>query len=196
MSRNPKALVQGLGHVQTDTPEFKRWFRQSKVVDAEGLPRVVYHGTSADITEFCPKKVGSRHIDVMRDLSDADMDPTAFYFTSDMEAANWYAKDSAEQDKGEANVLHVYLSMQNPLVVDFQGTGIEFLAEELELAKSGGYDGLIAENFDDGGVADHYIVFSPEQIKSATGNLGTFFPDSPDIRFSGARSYRNWERAR
>ena len=30
---------------QTDTPAFKAWFGDSKVVDAEGKPLVVYHGT-------------------------------------------------------------------------------------------------------------------------------------------------------
>src|ERR1700679_2804161 len=29
---------------QTQTPEFKRWFAGSKVVDAKGRPLVVYHG--------------------------------------------------------------------------------------------------------------------------------------------------------
>lgn len=36
----------------TDTPAFKRWFGDSKVVDAEGKPLVVYHGTGAKFTEF------------------------------------------------------------------------------------------------------------------------------------------------
>jgi len=38
--------------VQTDTPEFRRWFGKSKVVDEHGRPRVVYHGTNADFNEF------------------------------------------------------------------------------------------------------------------------------------------------
>lgn len=32
----------------------------------------------------------------------------------------------------------------------------------------------------------HYIAFKPEQIKSAIGNVGTFDPQNPDIRFSAA----------
>jgi hypothetical protein len=32
---------------QTNTPEFKEWFGESKVVDGEGKPLVVYHGTNA-----------------------------------------------------------------------------------------------------------------------------------------------------
>lgn len=38
---------------QTETPEFKKWFGDSKVVDSEGKPLVVYHGTSApEFTKF------------------------------------------------------------------------------------------------------------------------------------------------
>ena len=37
---------------QTETPEFKRWFGDSKVVDKDGKPLVVYHGTFNDFNQF------------------------------------------------------------------------------------------------------------------------------------------------
>lgn len=41
------------GQRRTDTPEFQNWFGDSKVVDAEGKPLVVYHGSqTAGIEEF------------------------------------------------------------------------------------------------------------------------------------------------
>lgn len=43
---------------QTETPEFKRWFGDSKVVDAEGKPLVVYHGTTADFQVFDLSRAG------------------------------------------------------------------------------------------------------------------------------------------
>jgi hypothetical protein len=43
----------------TNTPQFREWFGQSKIVDAEGRPRVMYHGTARDITEFKPKQAGA-----------------------------------------------------------------------------------------------------------------------------------------
>jgi hypothetical protein len=46
-----------------------------------------------------------------------------------------------------------------------------------------GYDGIQFENKYEGGGTTH-IPFSPTQIKSATGNVGTFDPKNPDIRFS------------
>ena len=42
-----------------DTAEFKQWFGDSKIVDADGNPRVMYHGTAQDITAFKPKQAGA-----------------------------------------------------------------------------------------------------------------------------------------
>jgi len=42
-----------------DTPEFKRWFGNSKIVDDEGNPELYYHGTARDITEFKPKQANA-----------------------------------------------------------------------------------------------------------------------------------------
>jgi hypothetical protein len=37
---------------QTDSPEFKQWFADSKVINESGNPKVVYHGGVEPITEF------------------------------------------------------------------------------------------------------------------------------------------------
>ncbi len=37
---------------KTDSPEFKKWFGDSKVVDGNGDPMVVYHGTNNDVHNF------------------------------------------------------------------------------------------------------------------------------------------------
>jgi hypothetical protein len=44
---------------QTETPEFKRWFGKSKIVNKDGEPKVMYHGTARDITTFRPKQAGA-----------------------------------------------------------------------------------------------------------------------------------------
>lgn len=36
----------------TDSPYFKKWFADSKVVDDKDLPKIVYHGTDSDHTTF------------------------------------------------------------------------------------------------------------------------------------------------
>jgi len=42
-----------------NTEPFKRWFRKSKIVNADGTPKIMYHGTARDITEFRPKQAGA-----------------------------------------------------------------------------------------------------------------------------------------
>ena len=41
------------------TTAFKRWFGDSKIVNEDGTPKIMYHGTAADITSFKPKQAKS-----------------------------------------------------------------------------------------------------------------------------------------
>jgi len=52
--RTPPALLK-----QTTTDAFKRWFGKSAIVDMNGDPKVMYHGTARDITEFRGKQAGA-----------------------------------------------------------------------------------------------------------------------------------------
>jgi hypothetical protein len=45
--------------VNLDSNEFKKWFGDSKIVNADGTPKVMYHGTSQDISEFKPKQANA-----------------------------------------------------------------------------------------------------------------------------------------
>ena len=93
---------------QTETPAFKRWFGDSKVVDSKGQPMVVYHGTQADVDAFTT--------DV--EMTNRGGNPDGFYFTPDQAEASKYAQ---RPWKGEfqagANVMPVYLSLTNPFNV-------------------------------------------------------------------------------
>lgn len=74
--------------------------------------------------------------------------------------------------------------------------GKQIVAEQFEqfrqLLESKGYDGLVYENIFEGAPkgkagregTDSYIVFRPEQIKSAIGNSGEFNPHDPNILHS------------
>lgn len=42
-----------------ETPQFKQWFRDSKIVDDNGKPKVMYHGTARDIHEFRAKQANA-----------------------------------------------------------------------------------------------------------------------------------------
>lgn len=52
----PDRVRMSVRRPQIETPEFKKWFGDSKVVDADGEPLIVYHGTSGDFTEFDPAR--------------------------------------------------------------------------------------------------------------------------------------------
>ena len=80
------------GGAITDTPEFKAWFGDSEVVDANGDPLVVYHGTDAEIDAFDVKK------------QKAGRWGKGFYFASSRERAAQYGK----------NVIPVYLRIEKP----------------------------------------------------------------------------------
>ena len=190
--RDPAEKVNFSRQRQTETPEFKRWFGDSKVVDENGDPLVVYHGTPMSFDEF---------------------NTFPIFFTDDAEAAAGYAHGQyapPEVDAGP-NVMPVYLSMQNPKtftakqlhalipadeddVNSIEWSDFDNLADELEAE---GYDGVIIK-----GVADYaggkgggrqwraytqYVAFNPTQIKSATGNNGQFDPSNPDITQSRQR---------
>jgi len=196
-----------------NTPEFKRWFGNSKVVNKNGDPLVVYHGTYNDISEF---KLGEK--------ANRTGNPDGFYFTPDAQEASGYADRGDGADDG--NVMPVYLKIENPFLrgsnVDNRMLGQfekelraenpnlneDWISGKMEIFKdkaarnnfpgifpnitftpaamtrvlqAGGYDG-----FKDG---SHWIAIKPEQIKSATGNVGTYDIKNPDIRYSLKTSF-------
>lgn len=164
-----------------NTNAFKTWFGESKVVEEDGNPLVVYHGTGADIEAFDPAKRGSstREPDARR----------GFFFSSNPDIANEYAM---EFRKGGANVVPAYLSLQNPYEIDHKGGDYDPDAfnEYINAAEDGGHDGVIIRNAGDGmyyggSVGDTYIAFKPTQIKSIN-NRGTFDPKDPRLSYSSA----------
>lgn len=78
----------------TNTPAFKNWFGNSKVVDAEGNPLVVYHGTKADFNTFDLNKTGLNGLAIGH----------GFYFADSKLVASGYGDKS----------LAVYLKADNP----------------------------------------------------------------------------------
>ena len=114
-SKNPGGIPSGVVHTihdewspvkgefkkQTETLQFKEWFGKSKVVDEEGKPLVVYHGSTADFTEFS-YKFANRN---------GQADGRGFYFTDNRSFAEGY------QNK-DGKLFEVYLSIQKPLNPD------------------------------------------------------------------------------
>jgi hypothetical protein len=97
---------------QTNTPEFKQWFGGSKVVDQNGNPEIMYHGTKQDLDEF----KSAYQIAKERDPRYGGYGLAGIYFTPDPSFASMYAKPDFRKRKEQANVLPVYLRMENPYV--------------------------------------------------------------------------------
>lgn len=171
----------------TDTQAFRRWFGDSKVVNDEGQPLVVYHGTTKDFSAF--ERSGER---------DEGYLGKGFYF-ADASTASSYAGASRFdfEPRPGGNVMPVYLSLQNPLELDAQFEGRREVdrgivvrkalnlpesatAEEVtQAARAAGHDGVI---YTYKGTKE-YAVFHANKIKSATGNRGTFDTASTNILF-------------
>ncbi|WP_250533984.1 hypothetical protein [Caballeronia sp. AZ10_KS36] len=146
-----------LNQAATETPEFKNWFGDSKAVDSEGRPLVLYHGTGADFTEFKPSETYENGI----------------YFTPDPRYAAGRARINAQMRDGAANVMPSFVKIERPAPEGMSAA--EAVAQ--------GYDGLIRGE----GRSLEYVVFNPEQVKSAIGNRGTFDPRDPNILHQDSR---------
>jgi len=151
---------------QTKTAAFKKWFGLSKVVDKDGRPLVVYHGTKGSFPEF--------------DFGDA---LTGAWFTASPEDASSYA----EQQGDGGNIMPVYITITRPTT---QKALFDLAEKEgIDWKNDAGfyawvrarYDGFIENKK---GMATQYIPFSPTQIKSAIGNNGNWDGTNPDIRKS------------
>lgn len=187
MYREPQQAKLSVNASQTETPAFKRWFGDSKIVDDSGKPMIVYHGSpSSEITVFDTGKEGSNT------GSAGDNHAVAgFYFTGDPDIADTYARtidvemaNVAEQEFGikpkqklpDSTTYPVYLSIENPITLQ-----MPIQNSDLMSARDAGYDGAILKSPSGN---DEYVAFRPEQIKSAVGNNGSFDSSNPDIRFS------------
>lgn len=146
---------------------FWRWFGNSKVVDAKGRPLVAYHGTGKDFGLF---KKG-----------------VPISLTSDPSVASFYSATSSHfiEDRGQEsarNVLAVYVKIERPKLVDSWTLENGRYHEKglVKKAMADGFDSLAREggNFQK---FNEVVIFSREQIKSATGNNGMFDPADANI---------------
>lgn len=157
---------------------FWRWFGDSKVVDAEGRPIVVYHATQSDFNEFKTQKIGTS--------VDFGTLGSGFYFTTSAENANNYASNlntNTGKQSGES-IMPVYLKINNPYdaqqLREVSGDSKKESENFTNKNKKKGHDGAKFEWRSD---FVWYVAFNPNQIKSAIGNTGTFDPGNDDIRY-------------
>ncbi len=180
---------------------FERWFGDSKIVNPDGTPMMVYHGSPVgDLSVFDTAGEKSQS-------AEKGIGTKGAYFTKKPSYAYGYAGM-------DGSIYPVYLSIKKPLVVTGESiatTGLKGLlnrliygrdkvqvesqldrfragatqylsSEDIDALKAAGYDGIINDQ------NSEIIVFDPNQIKSAIGNNGDFDPSNPDIRFSKTRT--------
>jgi len=155
---------------------FWRWFGDSKVVDENGDPLVVYHGTSGPLE-------GNRF-----DFQRVRATPR-FFFTPSKRYAKHYATRSGSPS---GQVIPVYLRVENP--IPDTKAGHELIRGFIAKARISGRDW--PQEALDAGYDGEYLfrgseiaVFSPTQIKSVY-NIGTWDPRDPDIRRNPGRPIR------
>lgn len=105
------------GTRRTDTPEFKAWFGESKVVDEKGAPLVVYHGSKSpsENMAFDFSKIGTN----------GRSEGAGFYFTTDEKVAEGYA---------DGSMLRVYLNIKKPMPLTQKGFPVTKLKKILRRA--------------------------------------------------------------
>ncbi|MBF1486819.1 MAG: hypothetical protein HXN79_00645 [Prevotella pallens] len=157
----------------------------SKVVDENGEPMVVYHGTLADgLRQFSTDFIGSRY----------SYDEKGFFFISNRKIADDYAVSEFDASR-RGEVIDAYVSLGNPLVVNSEwcrknGLGSNVFKDNDVIEFWDNYQSLIVEESEqnDGvivtdGETSMAVAFSPNQIKSATGNNGNFSTTEDDILY-------------
>ena len=159
--------------LQVRTKAFKEWFgdwendpaNASKVVDENGEPLVVYHGS----------KNGNFNIFNYDYLRKTD---NGFYFTSDKE----YAKQFGD-------IREFFLNIKNPNLTNVP-LNIDTVETLLTVDYIKGTDGI--QGHDDANTNENlskskgqeYVAIRSNQIKSATDNIGTFSTTDNNIRHS------------
>ena len=143
---------------------FWAWFGDSKVVDAQGRPLVVYHGTDTKFSKVNLNK-GAQGL-------------------------FWFSSDRAKIERGDAGaasrdiIMPLYAKLERP--ADWREYDRKML---FELKRD--YDGAILNDSD--GMFDGFILNEPTQIKSVN-NRGTFDPTDARILFQSGLSddVRSW----
>ena len=139
-----------------DTQAFKDWFGDSKVVNENGSPKVVYHGTGATSLEgfaFDYNRIGANGM----------AEGAGFYFTDDKGTAQGYAKGM---------LIDAYLSIQKPMRYDQKGLSASQLKPllmrmaELELE-----DDPALETIDNGWLSNYGSVDDAAKLISGDEQL-------------------------
>lgn len=178
----------GVSQIKTESAAFRRWFGGSKVVDADGEPLVVYHGTRAEFDAFAESdegihfgtgsqakmRNGKRVVDAYLKIEN----PKRVKDTS----GNWKKAVKAAKAAGYDGLVYLnrYEGIPFERFEELRARGIS--DERMDRMSDAEFRKLVPE------ASDSYIAFSPTQIKSVN-NRGTFDASDPRIMYQGAVDY-------
>lgn len=202
------------------TKAFKAWFgdwekdpeNASKVVDENGEPMVVYHGTQRSPYKY-NSETGKFEKKTKKELKIVpfgifEAHGEGMFFSEDKDLAKRYARGR----KGSTYISYIYecfLNIRHPDYINADDSyktlnpdGTGWIGADNVLYQRGlrnggrantraraiqlGYDGFILGNHSWRDVLEdirQYVAFFPSQIKSATDNTGEFSNEDNDIRF-------------
>ena len=151
-------------YAQVRTKAFKEWFgdwennpsEASKVVDENGEPLVVYHHRKSELYDF-----SKRTDNIM---------PGIYFSKKPLTHFGNYQ-------------IQAFLNIKNP-VKDYHEDNL--FQEDIDYYKKINIDGKFTTDFEDETNTKilEYVAFNPNQIKSATDNVGTFNTTDDNIRHS------------
>lgn len=145
---------QPLAQTEEGLRNFWAWFGDSKVVDAEGRPLVVYHGTDKKISKVNLKK-GAQGL-------------------------FWFASDRSQVEGGEVGAARSGVIMELYAKIDEPADWKQYDKLGLYEFKREGLDGAVLKDSD--GTFTGFVLNDPTQIK-AVNNRGTFDPADARILF-------------
>ncbi len=164
---------------------FYKWFGNSKVLDSDKNPLIVYHGTAKEFDKFDINKFSTR--------TDDGFFGKGFYFGSKNDAKR-YAKNVVDYKALDGHVGAYYLKIEKPLIIIDDVEGKEDLNVDLidlrfddvtafEKKLRENYDGVIFETtLSYSGKIDYqYMVINPNQIKSVNNN-GSYDSDDDNTK--------------
>lgn len=189
---------------QTKTKAFRNWFGDSKIVNPDGSPKIVYHGSPNKFDTFDPEKTeGMIWLSGNKEYADyfaGDKNKSlALYaniktpldvkeFAEEKGLPEWQETledlgintekiDWEEADWAPDYGAYTFFDLLPHAGNNYINTGL------LDAIKSSGYDGILAPPEENDGIKSDYTVvaFDPNQVKSATDNSGSFDPNSDKI---------------
>jgi hypothetical protein len=165
-SKLAKGLTSFVKGSQEVLPAAQRDANLAKMLEGSQVKDRLYHATGDDFKAFAAEKTDPR-----------SKFGEGIYMTPNTNKANFFANIRTKQGKN-AQVMPVYSSVKNPY--EIQGVqNIPMNGIDTKKLQALGYDGVMYR--DEAGVLQEVVAFKPTQVKSATGNKGTYDMTKPDI---------------